>query len=96
MAYTTTLSVLRKLCVKGWARSQADAGVHFYAATYDKSRARSEALFRMQQLLYDGSRELMLRDILEGKHLRKPVLRRFRAILDERLRDMEKPGYFGS
>jgi BlaI family penicillinase repressor len=86
VAYTTVLTMLRSLRAKGWARVEGEGRAHRYFPAVALDTARRDALHRLTDLFYDGSRELLLTQLVSDRRLRGPELLRLRLLLDERLK----------
>ena len=86
VAYTTVLTMLRSLRAKGWARVAEEGRAHRYYPAVDLEAARRDSLHRLTDLLYNGSRALLLTELVSDRRLRAPELQRLRLLLDERLK----------
>jgi BlaI family transcriptional regulator, penicillinase repressor len=86
VAYTTVLTILRSLRAKGWARVEEEGRAHRYFPAVARESARRRSLNRLANLLYSGSRELLLTELVSDRRLRTTELQRLRRLLDERLR----------
>lgn len=86
-AYTTVLTQLRALQAKGWVRAELEGRAHRYHPVVKREDARSDALSRITQRLYEGSRELLLTELVSDRRLSSKLLARLKRLLDERLRD---------
>ena len=86
LAYTTVLTILRSLRSKGWARVEEEGRAHRYFPAVQLESARRDSLHRLTDLFYNGSRELLLTELVTDRRLRAPELQRLRRLLDERLK----------
>lgn len=86
LAYTTVLTVLRKLETKGYVGHEADGRAHRYVARIAREAARLNALQDLAAKLFNGSTELLLTHLVSGEALTETQLRRVRRLLDERPR----------
>lgn len=59
-AYTSVLTMLRRIEIKGRASRYRDGQGHRYVATLSREHVREEALRRLQYSLFDGSVETMI------------------------------------
>jgi BlaI family penicillinase repressor len=84
LAYTTVLTILRSLRAKGWARVAEEGRAHRYFPAVALAAARRDALHRLIDLFYGGSRDLLLAELVTDRRLRAPALQRLRLLLDER------------
>jgi predicted transcriptional regulator len=90
MAYTTVLTVLRRLEEKGFVGHEEEGRAHRYHPLIEPAAARSSALERLTQKLFSGSRELLLTHLVSQERLSPREIRRLRRILDDRLEDGEE------
>lgn len=91
MAYTTVLTVLRRLEEKEFVGHEEEGRAHRYHAMIQPSQVQASALERLTRKLFAGSRELLLTHLVSQERLSARELRRLRAILDERLDEKAKP-----
>lgn len=84
-AYTTVLTLLRTLKAKGWVKTRNEGRAHRYFPAVERDAARGDALHRITDLLYEGSRELLLTELLSDRRLTQATLQRLRRLLAERL-----------
>jgi len=85
VAYTTVLTMLRSLRSKGWVRWDEEGRAHRFHPTVELETARLMLTRRLVDLLYAGSKELLAADLIGGRGLGTPALRRLRRLLDDRL-----------
>ena len=85
LAYTTVLSVLRGLELKGYIRHESEGRAHRFYPTIQPSDAEDRSLGRVLDKLYQGSRELLITRLVGEKELSRDELERIRALIDERL-----------
>lgn len=86
VAYTTVLTMLRSLRAKGWVRVEEEGRAHRFFPTVPREYARWTSLHRLTDVLFGGSRELLLTELVSDRRLNTMELRRLRRLLDERLR----------
>ncbi len=86
VAYTTVLTMLRSLRAKGWVRVVEEGRAHRFFPTVAQSHARWTSLHRITEVLFGGSRELLLTELVSDRRLNTMELRRLRRLLDERLK----------
>lgn len=89
MAYTTVLTVLRRLEEKGYVGHEEEGRAHRYHPLIEPTQVRSSALERLTRKLFAGSRELLLTHLVSQERLSAREIRRLRKILDERLGEEE-------
>lgn len=90
LAYTTILSVLRGLELKGYIRHESEGKAHRFFPTIQPSDAEDRSLGRVLDKLYQGSRELLITRLVSEKKLSRTELERIRAIIDERLGETDQ------
>ena len=91
LAYNTVLSVLRTLEAKGHVRHEGEGRAHRYYATVQRAEAGKSAVSRLLDKVFDGSAEALLTHLMSDRRVTRSRLASMRALLDERLRDKEKP-----
>jgi BlaI family penicillinase repressor len=84
-AYTTVLSVLRTLEEKGFVSHVVAGKAHRYVPTVAPNTAGKHALARIRDTIFGGSAESLLMHLVSDKEVDAAQLRRWRALLDERL-----------
>lgn len=89
MAYTTVLTVLRRLKEKGYVTPEEEGRAHRYHPLVEPSQVRASALERLTRKLFAGSRELLLTHLVSQERLSPREIRRLRKILDEQLEEEE-------
>jgi predicted transcriptional regulator len=97
-AYTTILSMLQRLIRKGHVVMRRIRGVGHFEARYERADARRDQIMRMQLHLFDGSRERMIVYLFSEEWVREPMLKRLRAMIDQRIATIsgERAGGAGS
>ena len=83
LAYTTVLTVLRKLEVKGYVGHEEEGRAHRYCALIARDAARRSALRDLAKRLFKGSTELLLTHLVEEQNLTEAQVKRIRALLDK-------------
>ena len=86
LAYTTVLTMLRKLEAKGYVGHEEDGRAHRYCARIARDAARRSALRDLAKRLFKGSNELLLIHLVEEQDLTEGQVRRIRSVLDEAAR----------
>lgn len=89
MAYTTVLTVLRRLEEKGYVGHEEEGRAHRYHARVERAAARESALDRLTKKLFQGSPELLLTHLMSRRKLSKAELKRLRALVDDQLPEEE-------
>lgn len=90
VAYNTVLTHLRSLRAKGWLKTVDEGRAHRYLPAVSRSHARFAALTDLADVLFDGSTELLLTELVSDRKLSALTLQRLRRMLDERLKE-KKP-----
>ena len=85
MAYTTVLTVLRRLEDKGYVSRQEAGRAHRYFPAIERQAARESALQRLTRRLFNGSPELLVTHLVSHKRLSPAQIRRLREMLDGQL-----------
>lgn len=89
LAYTTVLTVMRTLEAKGHVRHEADGKAFRYYPLVEPADGGKRTLRRLLDKVYDGSRELLVANLLADEDVSDAELRRIRRLLDERLEESE-------
>jgi len=90
MAYTTVLTVLRRLEEKGFVAHDEEGRAHRYRPLVERAQARESALERLTKKLFQGSPELLLTHLVSHKKLSKAELRRLRDLVEGQLPEEER------
>src|SRR5215218_5678331 len=90
MAYTTVLTVLRRLEEKGFVAHDEEGRAHRYRPLVERAQARESALERLTKRLFQGSPELLLTHLVSHRKLSKAELRRLRDLVEGQLPEEER------
>jgi BlaI family transcriptional regulator, penicillinase repressor len=90
MAYTTVLTVLRRLEEKGFVAHDEEGRAHRYRPLVERAQARESALERLTKKLFQGSPELLLTHLVSQKKLSEAELRRLRDLVEGQLPEEER------
>ena len=90
LAYTTVLTILRRLEAKGYIRREEEGRAHRYFPAVGAQQARESALQRLTRALFDGSTEMVLSYLVSDRKLSEADLRRLRDLVDRRLPEEER------
>ena len=90
MAYTTVLTVLRRLEEKGFVAHDEEGRAHRYRPLVERAQARESALERLTKKLFQGSPELLLTHLVSQKKLSEAELRRLRDLVEGELPEEER------
>jgi predicted transcriptional regulator len=82
-AYNTVLTMLRILETKGYVRHEKDGRAFLYAPLVGEREARRRALSHLLQRFFDGSRELLVLDLLGHDRATPAELERLKAVIDQ-------------
>jgi BlaI family transcriptional regulator, penicillinase repressor len=89
MAYTTVLTVLRRLEEKGYVAHEEEGRAHRYVPIIKRQDARRSALDRLTKRLFEGSPELLLTQLVSQKKLSPEERKRLRKLLEDKHREEE-------
>jgi predicted transcriptional regulator len=87
LAYTTVLTILRRLEKKGHIRHDPDGKAHRYIPLIAREEAQDSAIQRVTRKLFSDSPELLMNRLVRKGGLSKEQLRDLRDLLDERLKE---------
>ncbi len=86
LAYTSVLTVLRALDAKGHVRHEDEGRAFRYFPTVEPTEATDKVLKRFVDKVYQGSRALLIAQLLEDESVSDDELRRIRSQLNKRLK----------
>jgi BlaI family transcriptional regulator, penicillinase repressor len=81
LAYTTVLTILRKLEAKGLVRHTVEGKAHRYIPRVAQKNARRTVLGRLIDKLFDGSPEQLLAHLVDDHNLSPAAVKRMRQQL---------------
>ena len=84
-AYTTVLTVLRTLEDKGFVGHSSEGKAHRYFPLVHQDDAGKSALSRLLDTVFDGSRELLLTQLVSDRDVDAATLRQLRDLLNDRI-----------
>lgn len=84
LAYTTVLTILRKLEAKGYVGHEEEGRAHRYLPLVKRDAARRSALRDLARRLFEGSTEALLTHLVSAEPMTEEQLRRIRKMLRER------------
>ena len=87
LAYTTILTILRRLEEKGHVRHDPEGKAHRYFPLVDREEAQDSALHRITRKLFRNSPELLMSRLLRRGTLTEDQLRELRELVDQRLKE---------
>jgi predicted transcriptional regulator len=87
MAYTTVLTVLRRLEDKGFVSHVEEGRAHRYHPLVQPEEVRESALERLTRKMFGGSPERLLTHMVSHRKFSRQEVRRLKALLDGQVRD---------
>ena len=87
LAYTTVLTVLRRLEEKGHVRHDPEGKAHRYVPLMPREEAQDSAIQRMTRTVFGNSPELLMSRLLRKGGLSEDQLRELRSLLEERMQE---------
>ncbi|HWV57395.1 MAG TPA: BlaI/MecI/CopY family transcriptional regulator [Longimicrobiales bacterium] len=87
LAYTTVLTMLRTLEMKGHIAHREEGRAFRYYPLVDREVAGASALRRIMRKIFGGSPEMLLTQLVADNDLSDEELQRMRQLLDEKLGD---------
>ncbi|HEY1284287.1 MAG TPA: BlaI/MecI/CopY family transcriptional regulator [Steroidobacteraceae bacterium] len=89
LAYTTVLTILRKLEAKKYVGHDAEGKAHRYKALVEREAARSSALRDLAAKFFKGSAGLLMTQLVSDHKLSEEELKRIRKLLSQRAKERE-------
>lgn len=86
LAYNTVLTMLGILEEKGHVRHEEVGRAFRYYPTVARHKAKSSAVRRLTQRLFDGDPRLLVTELVSDRTLSDQDLRELKKLLDQRLR----------
>lgn len=90
LAYTTVLTVLRGLEAKGAVRHEEEGKAYRYLPKIKPNKIGRRSLERLLDKVYQGSRELLLTQLVADRDVSAAELKRLRKLIDERLKEVDR------
>jgi len=87
LAYTTVLTILRRLEKKGHVGHVTEGKAHRYHALVELEEAQDSAIRRVTRKLFFDSPELLMTRLLRKGGLSEDELRSLRSLVDSRLKE---------
>jgi predicted transcriptional regulator len=84
LAYTTVLTILRTLELKGYVEHTEEGRLHRYFAAVQQQAPRKSALRHLKDKLFKGSSELLFAHLVSERKLTAEQIRRMHKLLDEK------------
>jgi predicted transcriptional regulator len=88
-AYSTILTMMRKLEAKGYLAHDVAERTFVYRATISRQEARHSLLGDLLERVFEGSPSLLVSNLVDQKHVTEDELREIRKLIAERKRQNE-------
>ena len=86
-AYSTILTMMRKLEVKGYLEHEVDGRTYVYRPLISQQAVRQGVLGDLVERLFEGSTSLLLTSLVEQNRISKNELRQIRKLIEERAKN---------
>ena len=83
-AYSTILTMMRKLEVKGYLEHEVDGRTYVYRPSISQQAVRQGVLGDLVERLFEGSTSLLLTSLVEQNRISENELREIRKLIEER------------
>ena len=83
-AYSTILTMMRKLETKGYLAHDVDDRTYVYRPTISQQAARRGILGDIVDRLFEGSPSLLLNSLVEQNHINEKELKQIQKLIKER------------
>ncbi len=83
-AYSTILTMMRKLEAKGYLEHEVDGRTYVYLPSISQQAVRHGVLGDLVERLFEGSTSLLLTSLVEQNRISKNELRQIRKLIEER------------
>lgn len=83
-AYSTILTMMRKLEAKGYLEHEVDGRTYVYRPLISQQAVRQGVLGDLVERLFEGSTSLLLTSLVEQNRISKNELREIRKLIEER------------
>jgi BlaI family transcriptional regulator, penicillinase repressor len=87
LAYTSVLSVLQTLEGKGFVSHEAEGRAYRYHPLIGPEEAGGSALARIRDMIFHGSAELLVAQLVSDRGLSRDELERMQRLLQDRLEE---------
>ncbi len=82
-AYTTVLTLLRRLCEKGYVKANKRGVAHVFRATISRERLVERRLADLASELCDGDTSPIVHALVKGRRFTSDEIQEFRELLDD-------------
>ena len=83
-AYSTILTMMRKLEAKGYLEHEVDGRTYVYRPSISQQAVRQGVLGDLVERLFEGSTSLLLTSLVEQNRISENELRQIRKLIEER------------
>lgn len=83
-AYSTILTMMRKLEAKGYLKHEVDGRTYVYLPLISQQAVRHGVLGDLVERLFEGSTSLLLTSLVEQNRISENELRQIRKLIEER------------
>ena len=83
-AYSTILTMMRKLEAKGYLEHEVDGRTYVYRPLISQQAVRQGVLGDLVERLFEGSTSLLLTSLVEQNRISENELRQIRKLIEER------------
>ena len=83
-AYSTILTMMRKLEAKGYLEHEVDGRTYVYRPSISQQAVRQGVLGDLVERLFEGSTSLLLTSLVEQNRISENELREIRKLIEER------------
>jgi predicted transcriptional regulator len=84
LAYSTVLTTMRILEQKGYVRHRKEGRAFVYNAKVHRSKARDTAITHLLRRFFEGSAELLMLNLVEGRKISPEQLKRLQQRIQEK------------
>lgn len=88
-AYTTILTMMRKLEAKGYLEHEVDDRTYVYQATISRQEVRQSLLADLLERVFEGSPSLLVNSLVEQNRVTEEELREIQKLIGRRRKQNE-------
>ena len=88
-AYSTILTMMRKLEAKGYLEHEVDERTYVYQATVSRQAVRKGMLGDLLERVFEGSPSLLMSSLVQENRITEEELREIRKVIGKRRRQNE-------
>src|SRR5262245_2816264 len=88
VARTTVLTLVQRLCKKGWLVADARERAHRFRAARPREQARKRMLASIVEGMFGGSPAALVASLLGSTKIRRDEIARLKELLDQRAREV--------